>query len=201
MIGWMLPLLLGSSPPPCPTAVTELEAGGTWSLQQVAQCIEAEATPRTEHTSKWLAMKRIEQLDEPISDAEARSYSPTHRRLLTDAIHAHRGRQSPSAEHVEILTGFPWYTPNAQYTDQLLNAVDRENIGKLSHPPRILPDPIASRDPSVRESRGCMGGYGCTSAPIGHAGWFWGVLLLSLRRRAGGRPNEGTQTAAPLHPV
>ena len=203
MKGWMLSLLLGSSPAPCPTANTDLGMGESWTLQQVALCIGAGETPRTETISQWLAMKRIDRLDEAITDAEARAYTPTHRRLLTDAVHANRGRKSPAPEHDAILLALPWYSPSADYTDQLLNAVDRENLEKLAHPPAAKPDPLPNRDTNIRESRGCLGGYGCTTAPTSTRswGWFWAVLLFSSRRRAGETPSARTQKAAQPHPV
>lgn len=201
MNAWALALLFGSSPSPCPTSDLGLDIGDGWTPQDVALCIDSGSTPSTSLTSQWLAMQRLERLDERISEAESRAYTAIHRRLLMDAIHAHRGRKTPAAEHEEVLLKQPWYTPSPDYTDQLLNAVDRENLALLTHP--AVPKPAApqTRDASVREHRGCMGGYGCTTTKsVGSSwAWLWAALLFSSRRRAAGTPSARTQRAAPPH--
>ena len=85
--------------------------------------------------TRGLALWRMERLDEPISDDEARALSPGDRRLLRDAIQARRGRASPAPEHAAIFAWFAWYKPDSHYTAARLTVPDQQNMALLDKPP------------------------------------------------------------------
>ena len=130
--------------------------------------------------SRALAVWRMLRLDSDIGDAESRAYSPSDRRLLVDAIHGHRGRETPAEEHALIFEQFAWYQPDPTYTDGRLSEQDQTNIDKLNSPPELPVEPTtdlppAEAEPTESKSCGCGGGMA--------GGWLALFGLAALRRR------------------
>lgn len=164
------------------------EAGGAL-LEQVTRAPE----PSTQLT-RALAIHWMQRLDQPFPHDVARALPAVDRRLLSDAVKARLGRQSPAPEHVAVFEQFAWYTPDARYTDGRLTEQDRQNLTVLASPPAPPPPP---EEPSAAEmiadvaatpatERGCAAGCATTrhrSPRLPLLAVLVGVLLW--RRRAG----------------
>ncbi len=143
-----------------------------------------------ERFTRALALWRLHRLDEPVTAEEARAYGPSDRRLLLDAIKAHRGRASAAPEHVAVLETLPWYKPVDRYTDARLTAMDHQNLAILQRPPEPQPPPEPEPDLSPPPHR-AEGRCGCGLGP--GVGWLPSLLLLvgPLMRRRSARAASG----------
>ena len=163
-----------------------IDEAGAFLLARIQNTTDA--TPDTGLT-RALAVHWMPRLDEPLSPDVARALNPSDQRLLSDAIRARRGRQSPSPEHDKVFQQFDWYTPDASYTDKRLTPTDRVNLQTLANPPEPpKPDPEASAAEAIAQAaatpateRGCSSG--CAAAPSRPAALLLLPLALLLSRR------------------
>lgn len=143
--------------------------------------------------SRALAIWRLHRLDGEIPAEESRAYLADERRLIADGVRAHRGRPSPSPDHVMVFEQLPWYKPNPGYTDGRLGELDKKNIEIVNNPPAPpSPEDAASAADAMAEapaaappkrSSGC--GSCATLDPnvtTGLAGLSLGLLLRRRRR-------------------
>jgi hypothetical protein len=141
-----------------------------------------------ERVSRALAVHLLHRLNRPITGAEARALSPADRRFLADGVYARRGRRSPALEHERVFEKFPWYQPDAGYTNARLTPEDRANIEILDDPPKR---PLAARSPSAGdaiangEETPTEAPSPCACGSLGAASALPALLggLLALRRR------------------
>lgn len=132
--------------------------------------------------SRALALWRLYRLNALISPEEARSYQPTDLRLLQDGIRAHRGRKSPSSDHLKVFEKISWYQPNAIYTDSLLTEQDHANLQMLLKPPAPVTEKTDEEpDEKVMQRTECSCTPGCMSSTSGAglmALFFSGLVLI-----------------------
>lgn len=205
MLAWILssPTLAQDAPvsnaSPCPALSESLDALQTAGLKHAYDCVAAndaalpdlleriDAEPERETLTRALAVWRMHRLDEGITDEESRAYQGGDRRLLSDAIKAHRGRKSMVPANEQIFEEMGWYKPIDQYTDGRLTEVDRANIALIITPAvKPEPPPAAALEPlAVAEKIDDTGLCGCSSRPgSGSLLGLVGLLgLLALRRR------------------
>ena len=142
--------------------------------------------------SRALAIHLMQRVSRPFTAEEARALIPEDRRLLIDAIQAHRGRLSPSPAHVVVLEQFDWYQPDNGFTKGRLSELDHQNITLLEKPP--APEPPPEPEPAsaaMAEAKGADAPSaaetwcGCSSggAPAGWVGLPLVVLGWGRRRR------------------
>jgi len=127
-----------------------------------------------ERVTRALAVHLLHRLDRPITGDEARALSPADRRFLADGVYARRGRRSPAPEHERVFEKFPWYQPDAGYTNARLTPEDRANIAVLDDPANGEQTPTEAPSPCA------CGSLGAASAP---PALFGGLLALRRRRR------------------
>jgi hypothetical protein len=146
-----------------------------------ALLIEAlESGEEDSRRARALAIWRLLRLDGEIPADEARAYPPSERRLVADAIHARRGRETPSTDHDAVFKNFAWYAPDPAFTKAKLTDVDRTNLEMVNNPPAAPVEPDVDLDvvvppPLEEESCGCTTGAG--------ASWIAVLLLAAVRRR------------------
>ncbi|MCB9780856.1 MAG: YARHG domain-containing protein [Alphaproteobacteria bacterium] len=142
--------------------------------------------------TRALAVHLLQRLDRPLTREEVLALGPGDQRLLRDGVHARRGRRTPSPEHARVFERFDWYQPRDDYSNGLLDAVDRQNLDLLDAPqPPPEPEAAPAADavgqgeaPAVpRGMCGCASG----SVPAGPAAGgllLLGLALLGRRRRS-----------------
>jgi MYXO-CTERM domain-containing protein len=141
---------------------------------------DATDTPRNRLT-RALAMYGIARMDLALSADLVRAVNPADRRLMRDAVHARKGRKSPSAAHEAVFTQFTWYSPDPKYTDGRLSAIDKANVALIDKPPPP-PEPevesaaeaMAAAEPAAPSKSWC----GCSASAGAQRGG--GLLLLGL---------------------
>jgi hypothetical protein len=135
--------------------------------------------------TRALALHLAARSDTPWPVAEIRLLNPADRRLAADAVKARRGRVSPSSEHDAVFRQQAWYRVDPGYTDNVLDAVELENIAMANDPPDRAPEPAA--EPTLEMARPAPvaqppSACGCASAPHPAMSWSVAALLTALRR-------------------
>lgn len=139
--------------------------------------------------TRALALYGIARMDQPLSADLVRAVNPADRRLMRDAVHARKGRKSPSAAHEAVFVQFGWYTPDPKYTDGRLTPVDKANVALIDKPPPP-PEPVvesaaeamAAAEPASPSKSWC----GCSAAsasPLPGGLLLLGLTVVGLRRR------------------
>lgn len=212
MIGFALSLGLALAAPaaPCGSVADDIEAVRTQGREEAYRCL-AGADPAGPALVAWLADPPVEgagaervqralalhvlhRLDLPADVPALRLLSAADRRLLRDAVHARRGRRSPSAAHDRVFAQFDWYAPDAGYTNARLTGLDRENLALIDDPPAPAP-PVPDTEPAAAAVANAAppaaaqvdAWCGC-GAGVGGAGSAALVLALApllMRRRHG----------------
>jgi MYXO-CTERM domain-containing protein len=194
---WMAAAVAQESPQECGTpaeSVAELRASGSpmsydclttddAALDLLLAESELEGAQGENRVTRALTIYRMRRLDQEIGDAEARALNPSDRRLLRDAIHAHRGRAVVNADHLMVIEKMGWYEPDPMFINSRLTDLDRSNIDKIDNPPALPKPEVEAQvevetEASSRRERRC----GCaTGAPA--AGWMGLLALAALVRR------------------
>ncbi len=153
--------------------------------------------PRNRY-SRALALWLLQHEDDAWDPIFIRRLSADDRRLLSDGVHARRGRQSPAPEHDAIFRNLPWYRPDPNYNDARLTPADKAQIALADRPP---PAPLAPPPPEPEAHHGAKAEDGATpsatsgicgcSALQGRDGWplapatvLLAALALLRRRRS-----------------
>lgn len=144
---------------------------------------EDRARPRY---TRALALALANRPTEPWKPAEVRLLAPSDRRLLADAVKAHRGRRSASDENDAIFKLQPWYRVDPSYSDNVLTPVELENIAMAnSPPPETPPDPPLTApvmQPAEAPAEAPPAACSCgTSSPT--AAWALGFVVVAVARR------------------
>ena len=126
-----------------------------------------------------LVIWRLLRLDGEIPADEARAYPPAERRLLADAIHARRGRETPSTDHDAVFQNFAWYAPDPTFTKVRLTDIDRTNLEMVNNPPDAIPEPMVELDVVVPPPDDA----GCGCATGAGSSWLAVLMLAAVRRR------------------
>ena len=144
--------------------------------------------PRNRIT-RALALYGITRMDVALSADLVRAVNPADRRLMRDAVHARRGRKSPSAAHEAVFIQFSWYSPDPKYTNGRLSAIDKANVAMIDSPPPPPEPVVESAADAMAEATpaspgkswcGCSAGGG---APLGGGMLLVGLTVLGLARR------------------
>ncbi len=147
--------------------------------------------PRCRYTralTLWLLQQDVEW-----DPALVRRLSSDDRRLLSDGVHARRGRISPAPAHDAIFKNLPWYRPDPNYTDGRLLPGDRGKIALADNPPPAPPPaPVVDEVQAAKELEGQTVApptpwCGCSTSAGGAAGaWMIGMVgwVAGTRRRA-----------------
>jgi hypothetical protein len=160
--------------------------------EELAAAIDAGGAGQ-ERLTRALALWLLQRTDREMEPAMVRRLSPADRRLVSDGIHARRGRRTPVAEHAAVFQQFSWYEPDAGYTDVRLRDVDRKNIATLDKPPAAPVDapvqvadtpadptaPATASKGLVSELCGCDAGAGEWTGLVG----LGAAALATLRRQ------------------
>ncbi len=157
--------------------------------KDAAPLLLEKATEESPRMRRALAVHWIHRLDDPIASEVVRALGGSDRRLMADAVHARRGRQSPVPEHDSVFAQFEWYQPDESFTNRRLTDIDRANLSIINDPPpEPVPEPEATAADAIADAaatpvteRGC----GACSGVGGMAGGLWAVMagVLGLRRR------------------
>lgn len=194
---WMAAAVAQESPQECGTpaeSVAELRASGSpmsydclttddAALDLLLAESELEGAQGENRITRAITIYRMLRLDQEMGDAEARALNPADRRLLRDAVHAHRGRPVVNDDHRMVIEKMDWYKPDPMFINARLTDVDRVNIDKIDNPPEPPAPPVepiveVETEDTGRRERKC----GCaTGAPA--AGWMGLLALAALVRR------------------
>jgi len=162
----------------------------------------AQETNVAHRLTRALTLHLMNELDRVLTEPELRALNPDDRRLLKDAVHARRGRRTPSPDHAKVFEQLAWYQPDDHYNNGRLTEVDRANVALLDAPPAPpTPAATASAAEGVAQAQGPAsptGLCGCSAGGGLSAPWLLGLLALVRRRRHGrrqGRPPEAGQRA------
>jgi len=141
-----------------------------------------------------LAIHVMQRLESPANIDALRAINASDRRLLRDAVHARRGRQSPVPDHHTVFSKFDWYQPDKRFTNRSLTPTDHENLAVIDKPPRAEPAPAPADAPAMAAVPEAPGNgpqpaatrstCGCAATTTG-AGvvWLGGLLVVGARRR------------------
>jgi hypothetical protein len=87
------------------------------------------------------------RLESRLHQEELKDLSLRDLAVLRHMIAARRGRILPSESLRKLFHRFEWYSPDPEYTDSRLNAIDRENLEIIASLERSIGGPIADDDP------------------------------------------------------
>lgn len=164
-----------------------LEEAAHDPLVAAVQAVPAADANLGNRLRRALAIHLMQRLDRPLEVEDLRLLSASDRRLLRDAVQARKGRATPVAAHARVFEQFDWYHPDPGYTQDRLDAQDRDNMALLDAPP---PAPKAEGG-SAAEAVAAAGEQavpqGMCSCGAGAPGPWWvlGAVLWGRRRRAG----------------
>lgn len=147
--------------------------------------------PQNRYT-RALALWLLAHDERPWDPALVRRLSADDRRLLSDGVHARRGRASPAPDHDAIFRNLPWYNPDAGYTNGRLTPEDRARIALADKPPPVEPpapleeipgldgSSAGATDPAAADGCGCS----ARSGPPGPVAPLAPLAVLALARHA-----------------
>ena len=214
MLSWLVAATLATAAPSCEPAdhPAWIEAVRTRGDETSYLCLAAdndshapllaavEASPDPtaaghRRIQRALAIHVMQRLDRPVSVDAIRAVNAADRRLLRDAVHARRGRQSPVPEHASVFEKFDWYQPNRRFTNRSLTPLDRDNLQIIDKPPR--PEPTRTTDAPALDAvpapagdtprpadTGSTCGCAAGSGPTGLV-WLGSLCMVVFRRREG----------------
>lgn len=148
-----------------------------------------------ERVQRALALHVMTRLGQPVHLPSLRLLSAADRRLLRDAVHARRGRSSPSSEHERVFLKFDWYSPDPAFTNARLTVLDRENLALIDDPPEPAPPPapagatepasaaVVNEAPPASAQVESWCGCAAGSGRLGGAALLFALVPLVVRRR------------------